>query len=85
MTYRFLFIFRSAKEIEDVAAMKKISFAEIQERLASLTSVQKVLLFAGTLLVMGAIFYFLEVSRARWKPLNGSRTRFRSSNTDWPP
>lgn len=40
--------------------MKKISFAEIQERLANLTSAQKVLLFAGTLLAMGAIFYFLE-------------------------
>jgi type IV pilus assembly protein PilO len=40
--------------------MKNISFAEIQEKLSNLTSAQKVLLFAGTLLAMGAIFYFLQ-------------------------
>ncbi len=40
--------------------MKKISFAVFQERLSDLTAVQKVLLFAGTLLAMGAIFYFLK-------------------------
>ncbi|MGC9963861.1 MAG: type 4a pilus biogenesis protein PilO [Syntrophobacteraceae bacterium] len=40
--------------------MKNISFAAIQEKLSSLTSVQKALLFAGTLLAMAALFYFLE-------------------------
>jgi type IV pilus assembly protein PilO len=38
--------------------MKNVSFAEFQERLSLLTAAQKVLLFAGTLLAMGAIFYF---------------------------
>jgi type IV pilus assembly protein PilO len=40
--------------------MKIISFAEIQERLSDLTAAQKVLLLAGTLLAIGALFYFLE-------------------------
>ena len=40
--------------------MKNISFTAFQERLSLLTPVQKVLLFAGTLLVMGAGFYFLK-------------------------
>jgi len=40
--------------------MKNISFAAIQEKLSSLTSVQKALLFAGTLLAMATLFYFLE-------------------------
>jgi len=40
--------------------MKNISFTVFQERLSLLTSVQKVLLFVGTLLVMGAGFYFLK-------------------------
>jgi type IV pilus assembly protein PilO len=35
-------------------------FAEFQEKISSLTVPQKVLLFAGTLLFMGAIFYFLQ-------------------------
>jgi type IV pilus assembly protein PilO len=40
--------------------MKNISFAAFQERLSDLTSVQKALLFAATLLAMGAIFFFLK-------------------------
>jgi type IV pilus assembly protein PilO len=40
--------------------MKNISFAAIQEKLSGLTLQQKVMLFAGTLLAMGAIFYFLK-------------------------
>ncbi len=40
--------------------MKNISFTVFQERLSLLTPVQKVLLFVGTLLVMGAGFYFLK-------------------------
>ena len=40
--------------------MKNISFTAFQERLSLLTTVQKVLLFVGTLLVMGAGFYFLK-------------------------
>jgi type IV pilus assembly protein PilO len=39
--------------------MKNI-FADLQERLSILSAVQKVLLFAGTVLVMGVAFYFLE-------------------------
>ncbi len=35
-------------------------FAEFQEKLSSLSAVHKVLLFAATLLVMGAAFYFLK-------------------------
>jgi len=35
-------------------------FTDFQEKLSSLTAVQKVLLFAATLLVMGAAFYFLK-------------------------
>ena len=34
-------------------------FAEFQEKISSLTIPQKVMLFAGTLLFMGAAFYFL--------------------------
>lgn len=40
--------------------MKNISFTAFQERLSLLTPVQKALLFAGTLLLMGAAFYFLK-------------------------
>ncbi len=40
--------------------MKNISFTAFQERLSLLTPVQKVLLFAGTALVMSAAFYFLQ-------------------------
>jgi type IV pilus assembly protein PilO len=40
--------------------MKNLSFAALQETLSELTAAQKALLFAGTLLAMGAIFYFLE-------------------------
>jgi len=39
--------------------MKSISFAEFQEKLSDLTPAHKALLFVGTLLVMGGIFYFL--------------------------
>ncbi len=39
--------------------MKNI-FAELQEKLSSLSAVQKVLLFAGTVLLMGVAFYFLK-------------------------
>ena len=40
--------------------MKTISFTALQERLSGLTPLQKVVLFAATLLVMGAAFYFLK-------------------------
>jgi len=40
--------------------MKNISFSAFQEKLSLLPPVQKVLLFAGTLLLMGAAFYFLK-------------------------
>ncbi len=40
--------------------MKNISFAAFQETLSDLSAAQKALLFVGTLLAMGAIFYFLE-------------------------
>jgi type IV pilus assembly protein PilO len=39
--------------------MKNISFAVFQEKLSALTTPQKALLFVGTLLAMGAIFYLL--------------------------
>lgn len=35
-------------------------FAEFQEKISSLTAAQKVMLFAGTLLIMGAAFYYLK-------------------------
>ncbi|HYA39996.1 MAG TPA: type 4a pilus biogenesis protein PilO [Syntrophobacteraceae bacterium] len=42
--------------------MKKIKdlFISFQDKLATLSPVQKVLVFAGTLLIMGGAFYFLE-------------------------
>lgn len=40
--------------------MKNISFTAFQEKLSAFTAAQKVLLFAGTLLAMGALFYFLQ-------------------------
>ncbi|MGO9020261.1 MAG: type 4a pilus biogenesis protein PilO [Syntrophobacteraceae bacterium] len=39
--------------------MKNI-FAEFQEKLSGLSTMQKVLLFAGTLLILGGAFYFLK-------------------------
>ncbi len=36
-------------------------FAKFQEKLSGLTPAQKVLLFAGTLLVLGAAFYYLKL------------------------
>ncbi len=40
--------------------MKNLSFAAFQEKLSDLSAAQKVLLFAGTLLAMGGIFYYLQ-------------------------
>ena len=40
--------------------MKNISFTVFQERLSLLTTLQKIMLFVGTLLVLGGGFYYLK-------------------------
>ena len=62
--------------------MKNISFTAFQERLSLLTPVQKVLLFAGTLLLMGAAFYFLKFE-SQYDRLNQLKSQITSgSNKD---
>jgi type IV pilus assembly protein PilO len=55
--------------------MKKIKeiFKTFQERVSALSPAQKVLLFAGTLLLMGAAFYFLKF-QSQLETLNGIKS-----------